>query len=370
MDSIFDDLLELSRPELYPDGIHHAAIKLILVQIASGHTAYLINGVSKWLLDDVILLIKGIMSVCIFCKYGFLDQRLTYAYISALPKGRHLLGPYISFMSELAQQNETVFEAVVLSKFLDMVLLSSSQQHSGAQNEFDEETTTSLSSAFSVLSTPPSEFWMTNLEQYWPFAHQPSLEEVVRHIDNTSPQDILASGVASSRALWHFMRCVALGGDVRGLMAEHLITQSHRSKVSMFSRIIYLLIPNTRESRSKEMKDLRVLIGGQKLLTNLLTKFLLELADSDAESRYALLDAVITVVIPLLIPEMDSTAIYKDLYRRGHFFPSIKRQPSYSKPTLRLFHIIRENMLVSVIHQPGSTASRLIAEVLQPLFNG
>ncbi|KAJ7669065.1 hypothetical protein B0H17DRAFT_1142217 [Mycena rosella] len=371
MDEIFDDLLELSRPEVYPDGIRQAAMELILPQIASGHTAYLINSVSKWLLDDVILLVTEIMLVCMFCGYGFPERALMGAYVSALPEGRNPLGPGISFISELAQQNETTYEAVILSKFLDMILLSASQHFSGRRRDFDAETARSFHSAFAAISAPPLksyEFWLSNLDQYWPFAHHPSLEDVMRHISKTSPatwllleahflereaprmlelatpgkypmysgrsvadvtyprlkdftlsqasppfqlQEVLNSGLESSRALWHFLRCVALGGDVHGLMAEHLIGQSHRSKVSMFSRIIYLLIPNTQESRSKEMRDLCSLLGGQQRLTTLLSKFLLDLAHSDDPTRYALLDGVITIVIPLLTEDLDSTAIYE-----------------------------------------------------------
>ncbi|KAJ6501778.1 hypothetical protein DFH09DRAFT_298375 [Mycena vulgaris] len=304
MDGIFDDLVELSRPELYPESIRQPAMELILAQIASGHTTYLLNSLSKWLPDDLIVLIAEIISISMFCRDGFLEGRLSDAYIFALPEGCHPLGPCTSFLSELARQNQTTFEAVIMSKFLDMVLLSS-RKHATEPGHFDKETQSSFSTAFAVLSTPSCqsyELWMVNLEQYWPFAYHPSLAEVVQHINKTSPgtwllleahflerkahrmlelampckypmysgrsvadvtyprlkdfnltsvvppfqlQEILDSGLASSRALWHFLRCVALGGNVRSLMAEHLLSQSHRSRVSVFSRIIYLLIPNT-----------------------------------------------------------------------------------------------------------------------------
>ncbi|KAJ7111227.1 hypothetical protein C8R44DRAFT_883054 [Mycena epipterygia] len=422
MDGIFDDLLELSRPELYPDSIRHPAMEMILTQIACARTTYIINSVSKWLLDDLILLITEIMSVGMFCRSGFLEPRLTDAYLSALPRGRHPLEPCISFISELARQNETTFEAAILSKFLDMVLLSASQKRTISAEDV-------CRSAFEVLSAPPwelHEFWKINLEQYWPFDHPPSLEDAVQHINKTSPatwlileahflqreartmlelatprkypmhtgrsvadvtyprmkdftlssvspafqmQEVRDSGVASSSALWHFMRCVALGADVHGLMGDHLTTQSHRSKVSLFSRIIYLLVPNTRESRLKEMQILCARLGGRKRLVHVVSKFLLDLADSDDHSKHALLDAVITLVVPFLVPEMKPTAIFEDLYSRSHLFPSIKRPPSYSKTTLALFSVIRENRLASVIGEPGSTSSQEIAEVLEPIFN-
>ncbi|KAF7340422.1 hypothetical protein MVEN_01962100 [Mycena venus] len=429
MDRIFDDLLELSRPELYPDGIRIAAMELILAQIASGHTSYLYNCLSKWLLDDLRVLLAEIISVSMFCGCGFMEPRLTNAYLSALPEDRHPLVPCIVFIADLARQNETTFEAALLSKFLDVVLLTASRKDTILDRDFELENQ-SLARAFALLSSPPlelQEFWNMALEQYWPFDYPPSLEDVVRHISATSPttwyileahflqheapnmlrlvtpvkhrldngrsaadvaypqlkdfnlpsgnfpiriQDALDSGLAASCALWHLIRCVALGGDVHGLMAEHLSSLFHKHKTSMFSRIIYWLIPNTREARSKEMRDLCTLVGGRPRLNSVLMHFLLDLGHSDEWSKYALIDAVIVLIVPLLVPELKSWAIHEDVFRRSHFFPSLRLRPSYSKETLRLFSIIRENTLASVIGEPGSQSSQQIADVLEPLFNG
>jgi hypothetical protein len=124
------------------------------------------------------------------------------------------------------------------------------------------------------------------------------------------------------------------------------------------------------EARSREMRDLCALVGGRQRLNSVLTKFLLDLTRFDQLSKYAVLDAVVTLVIPLLVPEMKSWAIHEDLFRRSHFFPSLKLRPSYSKTTLSLFSVIRENMLSSVIGQPGLRSSQQIADVLEPIFNG
>ncbi|KAJ7864312.1 hypothetical protein B0H14DRAFT_2736669 [Mycena olivaceomarginata] len=429
MDRIFDDLLELSRPELYPDSIRILAMELILTQIASTQTTYLIHCLSKWFLDDLILLITEIISVSLFCESGFIEPRLVNAYLSALPEGSQPLEPCIAFIAELAQQNGTTFEAAILSKFLELVLLTASRKSTTFRRGFDPERQPSLSWAFNILTAPPTElqeFWNITWEQYWPFDSPPLLADVVRHINKTSPltwltleahflrqeaptllrlvtpvkysmhggrsaadvnypqlkdfnlplvtplfrlQDVIDSGVTASCALWHLIRCVALGGDVHTLIVDHLLDLSHRNKVSMFSRIIYWLIPNTRESRSEEMRHLCALVGGRPQFNNVLTQFLLDLG-ADQLSKDALLDAVILLVIPLLIPDMKSWAIHEDLFRRSHFFPSLKLRPSYSKETLGLFSIIRENRLASVIGKPGSHSSQQIADVLEPIFNG
>ncbi|KAJ7744187.1 hypothetical protein B0H16DRAFT_1560434 [Mycena metata] len=424
MDIIFDDLLELSRPELYPDSVRIWAMELILTQIASFHTAYLIACLSNWLFDDLILLISELISISMFCRCGFLEPRLAHAYTAALPGGCHPLGPCIAFISEVAAQNETTYEATIASKFFDFVLLSASRQYG------DPDVSHSLLRAFGVLSTSPwelNDFWKINLEQYWAFEHPPSLEDVVQHIDKTSPQTwliveahflqreasdmlrlatsdkyplhqgrsvtdvnypnlkdfslalgappipiqkVLDAGAASSCALWHFFRCVAFGGDVRTLMAENLTHHLHRTKVSLFSRMIYWLLHNTRESRSVQMQELCERIGGPRKLNSAITTFLFNLTESDPASKYALIDAIIVLVIPLLTPEMKSWAVHEDLFRRSHFFPSLKLRPSYAKATLRLFGVIRENALASVMGEPGSRSSRDIADVLEPIFNG
>ncbi|KAJ7250182.1 hypothetical protein B0H12DRAFT_1121125 [Mycena haematopus] len=425
MDEVFDDLVELSRPELYPDSIRILAMELILAQIGSGHTAYLINSLSKWVLEDIIMLVREIISVSMFSGCGFMEPRLVNAYVCALPESTRPLEPCLAFITELAQQNETTFEAVIHSKFLELVLLTASRE----DTSLDRENDPSVALAFAVLSTPPvelQELWNANLEQYLPPRYSPSLEDVVKHINMTSPatwlileahflqqeapnmlrlatpvkypmhsrsasdvtyprlkdfslssekpefqlQLLFQSGLMSSCALWHLVRCVALGGDIHTLMTAHLLILSHKNKVSVLSRMIYWLIPNTREARSKEMRDLCTLVGGRPRSNSVLTQFLLHLGHSDQWVQYALLDAVIFLVILLLIPEMKSWAIHEDLFRRCHFFPSLKLRPSYSKDTLRLFNRIRDNMLASVIGQPGSESSQHIADALEPIFNG
>ncbi|KAJ6509646.1 hypothetical protein DFH09DRAFT_1100702 [Mycena vulgaris] len=255
-----------------------------------------------------------------------------------------------------------------------------------------EETALSCRSAFALLSTPPpelSDLWMETLERYWPLPHTPSLEGVVEHINRTSPNTwlILAGrflqreaqrlvelamplelkdelyprwtgrdlkiqlpglNAVSYHALWSFLRCLAFGGDVTGIMSDYLRHSPRRFKVSFLSQMMNFLLPNTTEAL-KDMKTLCTLIGNRQRLTDTLTNFLLTLVASDDEFKLAVLDASIITIIPLLTQEINSWAIYEDVFRRSHFFPSIKRRHSYSKQTLGLFSIIRANALASVV---------------------
>ncbi|KAJ7658001.1 hypothetical protein B0H14DRAFT_3078127 [Mycena olivaceomarginata] len=356
MDRIFDDLLELSRLD--------SAMELILNQIASTQTTYLIHCLSKWFLDDLILLMTEIISVSLFCESGFIEPRLVNTYLSALPEGSQPLEPCIAFIAELAQENGTTFEAAIFSKFLEL--------STTFRRGFDPERQPSLSWAFNILTAPPTElqeFCNITWEQYWPFDSPPLLDDVVRHINKTSPSTWLTleahflrqeaptllrlvTPASQLRVRYgHLIRCVALGGDVHTLMVDHLLDLSHRNKVSMFSRII------TGLSLTRPQ------------FNNVLTQFLLDLGRRPAVQRCTA-GRSDPPRHPAPHSRHESWAIHEDLFRRSHFFPSLKLRPSYSKETLGLFSIIRENRLASVIGQPGSQSSQQIADVLEPIVNG
>ncbi|KAJ7612697.1 hypothetical protein FB45DRAFT_939579, partial [Roridomyces roridus] len=57
------------------------------------------------------------------------------------------------------------------------------------------------------------------------------------------------------------LQCVALGGSLVDTMVAFLCTHSHRNKVSLLSRIVYFLVPNTNEWRSRRMKLFLALTG-------------------------------------------------------------------------------------------------------------
>ncbi|KAK7065000.1 hypothetical protein R3P38DRAFT_2827454 [Favolaschia claudopus] len=419
MDGIFDDLVELSRPDLYPQSVRVPAMELILTQIASEHTTYLINCLSSWHIEDLVLLITEVISVSLFCHSGFIDPALSKSYLSALPQNTPQTLPVIAFITELARQNATTYEAAILSKGLELILMAAHQNH------FRMNPT--VKRAFTVLSAPPldvKDLWSMTIEQYWSFSYPPMLEDLLQHIDTTaastwllleahflqkelpamlqliSPQkyqmhsrsaadtnypklkdfnlcqvdpvfrlqDLYESGFAASSSLWHLFRCIALGGDVYTLMTEYLLGLSHKHKVSIFSRMIYWLIPDTLEANSDKMRSLLLLLAGRPHLNAILTQSLLDLGNHDPSIKYALTDAVITLVVPILNTEfIRSWMIYEDIFRRCHYFPSFKSRPSYCKETMMLFNIVREGRLASVLDH---SARERIAEALEPIFTG
>ncbi|KAJ7052879.1 hypothetical protein C8F01DRAFT_561824 [Mycena amicta] len=207
---LFDDLLELSRPGLYGDGIRHSAMEIILIQIASSQTTHLINCLSQWMLDDLMLLILEIMSVALFSHSGFLEPRLVDAYTSATAGttgttiGRVLggvPGRAITFISALARQNQIACEAALLCGFLEMLLLTASQL--GDMNQEDEDRD-ALNSAFTALhqsakriehsDSDLADLWHSRLEAFWPAeVHPPSTAfEVAANVTKTAPHTWLA----------------------------------------------------------------------------------------------------------------------------------------------------------------------------------
>ncbi|KAF7290204.1 hypothetical protein MIND_01333900 [Mycena indigotica] len=89
---LFNDVLELSRPGLYDDQIHLSAMRIILAQIGSYQTKHLIHCLSGWLLDDLMQFLTNITSVALFCCSGFLEPKLTDAYLSQ--QSYHNLDPH------------------------------------------------------------------------------------------------------------------------------------------------------------------------------------------------------------------------------------------------------------------------------------
>ncbi|KAF7331528.1 hypothetical protein MKEN_00031700 [Mycena kentingensis (nom. inval.)] len=217
-------------------------------------------------------------------------------------------------------------------------------------------------------------------------------------IDLSSPRcaDVLQMGSRASSALWYLMACVALGGDVRLPALEHLRTQRHREKVSFFSRMVYLLMPDTREAQSAATQGLCNRIGGRAILNARWSSFIVDLISSEGEAfpasnsggyanAEALKDAIITLIVPILVPSasIDPSNILGDLFCRNNFRPNAKKRPGYGRQTKALAKLIRCGQLEDIItFRPeqfetvalGKTevkldSTREVAEILQELFN-
>ncbi|KAJ6505481.1 hypothetical protein C8R45DRAFT_972831 [Mycena sanguinolenta] len=154
---MFDDLLELSRPALYPEAFRIQAMQILVAQIASEDTYHLQRSFSKWETDheELVALLSEIIGVVLFSKRGFADERLVHAYMTALPKDRHPWLPCVRFMTKIAQANDSILHAVFAAKFMEMILWVSGPQIL-PQNSQDHLLVHACSEAFTSLSQPPA----------------------------------------------------------------------------------------------------------------------------------------------------------------------------------------------------------------------
>ncbi|KAJ7354121.1 hypothetical protein DFH08DRAFT_933776 [Mycena albidolilacea] len=154
--AMFDDLLEISRPLLYPETFRKKAMQLIMAQIASKNTYFLRCSLSTWEIerDVLVAFLSEIIGVVLFSKRGFPNERLVRTYTTALPRDCHPWSPCINFMSRIAELSDGMRSAVLQARFLEAIVWVSGAQKwtTNSDNMLQLE----CSEAFSILSKPPS----------------------------------------------------------------------------------------------------------------------------------------------------------------------------------------------------------------------
>ncbi|KAJ6605343.1 hypothetical protein DFH09DRAFT_1300075 [Mycena vulgaris] len=72
LETMFDDLLELSGPGLYPEAVRIQAMQLILAQIATKQTHHLRLSILKWEIEyaELVAFLTEIIGVVLFSKRG------------------------------------------------------------------------------------------------------------------------------------------------------------------------------------------------------------------------------------------------------------------------------------------------------------
>ncbi|KAJ7055614.1 hypothetical protein C8F01DRAFT_1158742 [Mycena amicta] len=416
---LLDDLTELSRPGFYPQQVRLAAMELILGQISSFQTRHIVAVLSEWLVDDLILLISEVMAVSLFCRAGLLDDRLSVAYLASTSKERQSHGPTVAFIGALIKSSQAAFEAALLAGFLDFLLFASVPR--GLQTS--EEDKEIFESAYSTVSCPPphlSSIWTECTAGIWTRARKPSLSDLHRKVsehgcekmreiharflymvfprilqkaipphsglsenwgvrassyndgkpseDQLRPRAVVEPDINQLRALKHFASSVSLGCNVLEPTLERLRGKTHRTKCIFFYYLSSLLLP---AKHGKSAPAIHHSLDSQFPTPNRhvrLINFMLDVASCGREFREAILDGVLTLLVPKLVEESDPSAIYSNLYCRRNFCAHFKRRPSYSVCTLELLAMVKQGGLASVINPANSQASREIAEIFQPLL--
>ncbi|KAJ7691308.1 hypothetical protein B0H17DRAFT_1063431 [Mycena rosella] len=414
---IFEDLLELSRPGLYPEAVRVQAMRMILVQIATQKTHHLCLCISQWDVThaELVNFVSEIVAVVLFSKRGFPDHRLG-AYAAALPKGSHPWSPCIRFMAEVAQLNDTTFHAVLEARFLETIIWVAGSLQA---RKYDQALESECNAAFLVLSVPPSydlsTLWMeqalkmfqdeppTSLRQLvdtitvqraWSVVERrllethllvmikvsmPSIPDGERffpvgwqsfEIDYwdgrmrprfTSQRLSLSDAPASSRiAMRNFLRYVGMGGDVQDETVDYISQLSYPRKVVALAHMIGELISQSSINYSIVEKPLALFI--QDMAKNIV-QFLISLLQLAGD---AMLDAALLNIPPFLTTRWDDWAVYGDIYRRTHSHPGRKSRPPYRVHTAKLLREVGSSSLYAVVNQGGGTENWVY--FLQPLF--
>ncbi|KAJ7748408.1 hypothetical protein B0H16DRAFT_1461689 [Mycena metata] len=356
---MFLDLLELSRPRLYPEAFRTQAMQILLAQIASQQIRHLCSSIAEWEIDheELVALLSEIIGIVLFYKRGFLDERLAASYITALPSDCHHWTPCISFMSGVAELNEATFHAVLDARFLEVILwVSGAQIH---HRKIDPALGIKCGAAFKMLSEPPSYdlsvLWVEQLlrlstdkpivslpeavnsvtvQRLWPMVecrlleiHVPAMLKMMQSTPNSEVdffEYALWEGTYHSARLFHqlrnlfdskyilsakfmrnYLRCVGLGcgSDVLNQTADHFSRLSYSQQVDTLRHIIQHLIAQSCVDGSHGVNMSTSLFTPQHSdMAYNIVQFLLRIAVSSQVpvAKQALLDAALLTISPFL----------------------------------------------------------------------
>ncbi|KAJ7115270.1 hypothetical protein C8R44DRAFT_794364 [Mycena epipterygia] len=418
LETMFDDLLELSRPMLYPEAIRIQAMQIIMAQIAGKQTLHLRDSISRWEIehDELVAFLSEIVGVALFSKRGFPDKRLVHAYRAALSDDWDPWSPCITFLTGVAQLNENMFHGVLSARFLEMVLWAS-----GAQmrwKKYNKILETNCNAAFNILSEPPtanlSILWveqlhgfgsedsstslsglveLVTLRQMWPTIERRLLEmhvcamlEVL--LSPTSYVEVLLdlgppflysnsqlelgspTSPFSKKILFpftsvmlNFLRYVGIGGAAHTETTAYFSRLSYRKQVATLACLIRHIISQSCIDQSAFGSSMALFRTDSPDIASTIVQFLVNISGSLQSS---VLDAAIFSILPMLTTPWNSSKIFQELYRRTYFRLGRKSRSPYRGHTVELLTEIKHSGLSGVVNQANWTGNWV--HFLQPLF--
>ncbi|KAJ7621684.1 hypothetical protein DFH06DRAFT_1232437 [Mycena polygramma] len=427
LQTMFDDLLELSRPGLYPTRLHSEAMQLIVAQIATRETFHLRLSISKWEVDheELVAILSEVLGVELFS-----ELKVVHSYNSAVPSGCHPWLPCIDFISRIARLNDRIFHAVMGARFLETILWVSAAQKQGAR--YDGTLAKECEQAFKILSDSPGhDLWIEHISNIYPILPSPSLVgmvnavttqrlwpvierrlleqhakamlDIISHLTpcigatqgrhglardhyyffdvNTLSQrdDFFIGGsffysdvdpMVSASVAQNFLRCVGLGGNVDKQTVDHLLCLSYRKKVKALTLIIQHLIAQRMVDPSTFEPSAPLFKPGNPDIPARNVQFLVDISVPVQSISDALSDAVLLNILPFIGVAWEETTICEDIFRRTYSPFRLGRDscPSYRAHTLNLLDTIRSSGLSAVVDEASRTESWV--HLMQPLFSG
>ncbi|KAJ7623084.1 hypothetical protein DFH06DRAFT_1305376 [Mycena polygramma] len=431
LETMCDDLLELSRPGLYRESFRTQAMQLIVAQIAAREISHLLLSISKWEVDheELVAILSEIIGVGLFSKRGFSEPDLVHSYTTALPNGCHPWLPCVDFVSKIAQLNNRIFQAVMGARFLETILWVFAAQKQGAR--YDGTLKNECEQAFKILShslgydlwtesisntcpirPSPSLVGMVNsvtTQHLWPVVERRLLEihakamlNIISHLTpcigatqdgrhglardyyyffdvNTSRRNDFFNGgsffysdadpILSARVAQSFLRCVGLGGDVDKPTVDHLSCLSYPKKVKALTLIIQHLIAQSMMNPSSVEPSEAFAPGNSDFSANIV-RFLVDISVPVQSISNALSDAILLNILPFIGMAWEAATICEDIFRRTYSPFRLGRDscPSYRAHTLNLVDTIRSSGLSAVVDEASRTESWV--HLMQPLFSG
>ncbi|KAJ6505414.1 hypothetical protein C8R45DRAFT_1070135, partial [Mycena sanguinolenta] len=342
---MFDDVLELSRPGLYPEAFRIQSMQILVAQIASEDTYHLQCSFSKWEIDheELVALLSEIIGVVLFSKRGFTDERLVNAYMMALPQHCHPWLPCVAFMAKIAQINHNILHAVSMAK---------------SQTVSKNPLTDACSEAFALLSQPAHDLYVLWVEQIgglesedsvtslskvlawitakdlWPMVEarllgmhaDAMLTLMVQHRPSYQihdPTDLLPWATAfhskaslSALFIRNFLRCVGLGGDVHDTTVNYLSGLTYKKKMMVLASMIEHLIVQSYVDPSTVESFMILFTPETPDIANNIVQFLIVISNAIIPGEEVLLDAALLIIVRFVQPTWDPLSIFEDIYRR------------------------------------------------------
>ncbi|KAG7097527.1 hypothetical protein E1B28_004870 [Marasmius oreades] len=127
IEQMYIDLLELSRPDMYSKGIRFQALAMILAQIGSRNTRYLLNALTRFPVIEIGHLIADIIShfdpISSSHHADVAKDPILKAYMESSPERvENSIIPFLDFLSQIVTLDEDRCDVVLANGVLDMML--------------------------------------------------------------------------------------------------------------------------------------------------------------------------------------------------------------------------------------------------------
>ncbi|KAJ7916860.1 hypothetical protein B0H13DRAFT_2446229 [Mycena leptocephala] len=371
LEKMFGDLLELSRPGLYPEGVRIQAMQILLAQIATEHTHLLRLSIAKWDVDSEELdaLLREIIAVALFSSRGFPDARLVDAYTAALSKDLHPWTACIAFISQLAQMNERTFQMALNVQLLDILVLLV-QQISQQERWLMVERRLLEKHIHSMLRNITSQSSLSNFGDIY--------------ISSTAYVPRLADALPSLPSIRTLMWCIGIGGAAQNETMNFLSALSYAKKVAvldlmMRDLVIQFIVQPYVLPFPQKPAHLKVQLPRPTPYSRLakspefiayVVRFLLNISQYSPAIEEAVMEAALLQILPFLAPSWEPSRIYDDICRRVHSRVGLKSSEIYNPQTRSLLAVMQSLGLVEILfHEVGTKTKINLGQLLEPIFS-